>query len=147
MIEREEAAFELFAANQQLAKAVEPTVGGLHNPAPGPLVGMTLELPNLVAPPLHMGNVAMRQNRLQGTRPPIGSIGIQVLGATKRWIRPLYLNGVEYRLKLRDVVPVRPGHDERQRDATPVDQQMALAPVFFPDRSGWVRPLPAPEGL
>lgn len=136
MVEGEEAALELFVANQELAKPVEPAVGDFNHPAPGPLVRMALELSGLIMPPLYMGNVAMGQDRLQGGSPPIGGVGTQVLGAAKRWIRPLYLDGVEYRLKLRHVVPVRPGHDERQRDATPVDQQMALAPVFFPDRSG-----------
>jgi hypothetical protein len=34
---------------------------------------------------------------------------------------------------LRNIMPVGPGHDERQRDATTVHQQMALAPIFFPD--------------
>ena len=29
-------------------------------------------------------------------------------------------------------------HDKGQRDATPVDQQAALAPIFSPDRSDWV---------
>jgi len=37
------------------------------------------------------------------------------------------------------VIDVGCGHDDRQRDATPVHQQVALAALFFPDPSGWAR--------
>ena len=40
---------------------------------------------------------------------------------------------------------LRTADDQRQRDATRVDQQAALAPVFFPDPWDWGRRHPAPE--
>ena len=57
----------------------------------------------------------------------IARIGAQVLGAALLWRRTLDHNGIEYGLNLRHVVCVRSRHDERQRDATPVHQQMVLA--------------------
>jgi hypothetical protein len=34
---------------------------------------------------------------------------------------------------LGDIMALGTAHDERERDATRVDQQMTLAPIFFPD--------------
>ena len=56
-------------------------------------------------------------------------------------------HGAEHLIQTLAVIDVRPGHDERQRDATAVHQQVALAPLFFPDRSGCGRPPLAPMGL
>ena len=53
----------------------------------------------------------------------------------------------QHLLQLLAVIDVRPGHDDRQRDATPVYQQMALAPIFFHDPSGRGRQLLAPAAL
>ena len=41
--------------------------------------------------------------------------------------------------QLRHVVSISSDYDDRQRDATLVDQEHSLAPIFFPDPSGWVR--------
>jgi len=41
-------------------------------------------------------------------------------------------------------MPIRSGHDERQGDATTVDQQVTLAPIFSPDQSGCARPALVP---
>jgi hypothetical protein len=43
-------------------------------------------------------------------------------------------------------VPVGSGDSQRQRGATPVDQQMALAPIFFPGLSGWAQQPLGPGG-
>ena len=47
-------------------------------------------------------------------------------------------------VELRNVMPIRSGHDERQGDATAVDPQMTLAPIFSPGQSGWARPALVP---
>ena len=67
-----------------------------------------------------------------------------MLGAALSRHLALDHDGGQDRLELRDIMPVRPGHDERQGDATAVDQQVTLAPIFFPDQSGWARPALAP---
>lgn len=53
----------------------------------------------------------------------------------------------EHRIELLAVMYVGPCHDERQRDATAVHQQVALAAFFFPDPSGCGPPTPGPAAL
>ena len=147
MVEREEAALKLLVAHQQLAKAVEPTVADLHDPAPGFPAGMPLLSPDLLRATGHMRNVAVALDDLQRRLATISGVQAQMLGATLSGNLALDHDGGQDRIELRDVMPVRSGHDERQGDATAVDQQMTLAPIFFPDRSGWLRPALAPVGL
>ena len=87
----------------------------------------------------------MRFDDLQRPSASISSIGTQVLAAPG--VRGLALDhdGLQHLLELCDVMLIGPGHDERQRDATAVHQQVALAPFFFPDRSGWAPPPVAPR--
>ena len=40
----------------------------------------------------------------------------------------------EHGIDWRHIMPVGPGHDERPRDTTRVDQQVTLAPIFSPVR-------------
>ena len=42
-------------------------------------------------------------------------------------------HGIKYGTELTDVMSVRSGNDQRQRDATCVHQEMALGPFFSPD--------------
>ena len=42
-------------------------------------------------------------------------------------------HGIKYGTELTDVMSVRSGNDQRQRDAMGVHQEMALAPLFSPD--------------
>ena len=144
MVEREEAALKFLIAHQQLAKTVEPTMADLNNPTSGFLSGMPLLCLLLLRSTGHMRNVAMALNDLQRRLAVISGIQAQMLGATLD--RHLALDHDERQdcVELRNVMPVRSGHDERQGDATAVDQQVTLAPIFFPDQSGWARPALVP---
>ena len=84
-----------------------------------------------------MGNVAMLLNDLPRWGAGIASIGAQVFVSPDRWVGALNHDGSKHRLQLRNIMPIGPGHDERQRDARTVHQQMALAPIFSPDPSDW----------
>lgn len=42
-------------------------------------------------------------------------------------------HGIKHGTELTDVMSVRSGNDQRQRDATSVHQEMALGPFFSPD--------------
>ena len=116
----------------------------LNNPTSGFLSRMPLLGLLLLGPARHMRNITMALNDFQRGLSTISGIQTQMLGSP--FSRRLALdpdrrqNGVE----LRNVMPVRSGHDERQGDATAVDEQMTLAPVFSPDQSGWVRPALVP---
>ncbi len=144
MVEREEAAFKFLIAHQQLAKAVEPTMADLNNPTSGFLFGMSLLCLFLLRAAGHMRNVAVALNDLQRGLSAISSIQAQMLGATLSRHLALDHDGRQDGVELRNVMPVRSGYDERQGDATAVHQQVTLAPIFFPDRSGWARPALVP---
>ena len=146
MVEREEAALKFLIAHQQLAKSIEPAMTDLNNPTSGFLSGMALLGLLLLGATGHMRNVVMAFNDLQRRLAAISGIQTQMLGATLSRHLALDHNGGQDCVELRNVMPVRPGHDERQGDATAVDQQVTLAPIFFPDQSGWARPALVPVG-
>ncbi len=144
MVEREETTVKFFIAHQQLAKTVEPTMADLNNPTTGLLSGMPLLGLLLLRAAGYMRNVAMTLNDLQSGLSAISGIKTQVLGATLDRHLALDHDGRQDGVELRNVMPVRSGYDERQGDATAVDQQVTLAPIFFPDPSGWARPALVP---
>ena len=59
MVESEEAAFEFLIPDEQLAKAIEPVMRDLHNPAPGSLRRMPPFLFGFLSAPFNVGNVAV----------------------------------------------------------------------------------------
>ena len=80
--------------------------------------------------------------------PLVARIGAQVpLAATMRGSRALDYDGTEHLVESLAVIDVGPGDDERQRDATSVDQKMTFASIFFPDPSGLGRQLLVPGEL
>ena len=94
-----------------------------------------------------MRDVAVRLDDLQCMPTSISGVSAQVLAATHARRLALDHDGLQHGVELRDVMLIGPGHDERQRDATSVHQQMTLAPLFFPDPSGWGRRTLAPAAL
>ncbi len=144
MVEREKTALKLLIAHQQLAKTVEPTMADLNNPTSGFLSGMPLLGLFLMGATGHMRNVAMALNDFQRRLAAISGIQTQMLGAALSRHLALDHDGRQDCVELRDIMPVRSGHDERQGDATAVDQQVTLASIFFPDQSGCARPALAP---
>ena len=93
-----------------------------------------------------VGDVAVALDDSQGRPPSVPCVGAQVLAAPRAWCLALDHDGLQNGIELRDVMRIRSCHDERQRDATPVHQQVGLAPLFSPDRSGCARPPLAPVG-
>ena len=146
MIEREETALKLLVANQQLAKAVEPAMADLDDPTPGFLTGMPLLGFLFLRATDHVRNVAVPLDDSQRRLATVSGIQAQMLGTTLWWHLALDHDGRQNGIELRDVMPVRSGYDERQGDATAVDQQVTLAPILSPDQSGWARPAVAPVG-
>ena len=144
MVEREETAVKFFIAHQQLAKTIEPTMTDLDNPTTGFLSGMPLLGLLLLRATGYRRNVAMTLNDLQSGLSAISGIKTQMLGATLGRHLALDHDGRQNGVELRNVMPVRSGYDERQGDATAVDQQVTLAPIFSPGQSGWARPALVP---
>ena len=118
----------------------------LDDPTPGFLAGMALLGFLFLRTTGHMSNVAVSLDDSQRWLATISGIEAQVFGTTICRHLSLDHDGRQDGVELRDVMPVRSGHDERQGDATAVDQQVTLAPIFSPDQSGWARPALAPVG-
>ena len=114
-------------------------MGYFDHPAPGLLRGVTREFVSFLSSSFDMGNVAMRRNGFQRRCAGIACIGTQMLVTPAGRTGTLDHDGLKHSFQLRDIMSVGAGHDERQRDATTVHQQMALAPIFFPDPLGWVQ--------
>jgi hypothetical protein len=147
MGEAEETAFEFLIPHEQLAKAIEPAMRDLHNPPPGSLRRMPPLLLGFLPAPFDMGDVAMLFNGDTCRNAGVACIGTQVLAASLRRRGTRHYDGVKDDGQLAHIMPVCRGHDDRQRDATIVHQQVALASIFFPDPSGSARPLPEPAAL
>src|SRR5450830_1041272 len=93
---------------------------------------------------LDVRNVAMVLNDVQSRCAGVARVGTQMLVSSLRWIGSLDNDGIQHGFKLRYIMSVCSGHDERQRDATTVHQQIAFAPIFFPYRWDWVQRFPVP---
>ena len=119
----------------------------LNNPTSGLLFGMPLLGLVLLGATGHMRNVAVALNDIQRRLASISGVKTQMFRAALSWYLALDHDGGQDGVELRNIMPVRSGHDERQGDATAVDQQMTLAPIFFPDQSGCARPPLAPLEL
>ena len=89
----------------------------------------------------------MRLDRLKSGATAVSRVGAKVLAASDRRLFPSHDGGLQHCVEHGVVIHVGYGHDERQRDVTTVDQQVTLAPLFSPDRSGSARPLLAPPVL
>ena len=144
MVKCEETALKFLVPHEQLAKSVEPAVTHLDHPSSRLPLGVAPFDVRLLASVGHVRNVAMVQDDLHGRFASIASVGTQVLVASLWRCLALDHDGLKYRIDLGDVMLIGPGHDDRQRDATPVHQQMSLASLFSPDRSDFGRPLLVP---
>ena len=136
VVERQKGVLQLFVAHQQLAKPVEPAVARLNHPAACLLLRVSLLLLCLALSADHMRDIAVRQDHLHRLLATVARISAQVLGAALFGRRALDDDRIELRFNLRHIVHVGAGDHQRQRDAKPVHQQMPLAPIFSPDRSG-----------
>ena len=122
---------ELFETHEQLAEAVVPGMSSFNDPTPV-LRGTATSTPL----PGNPREIAVSDDRLLGRLSVISLVSIEE--ATGRSLRGHHDNGIEDGTELSNVIPVCSGHDQRQRDATPVHQQMSLAAIFFPDPLGSV---------
>ena len=122
----------LLEPDKNLPEPVEPRVRHLHNPPAGPLPGG--KLPPLLAARPHMRSVAVTAHDCPRLLAVVARIGAEILAHLPP--RPHHPGGEDI-LDLRHVMPVGSGHDYRQRETIPVDQDVPLCSFFFPCRSGW----------
>ena len=113
MVQADEAALQLFIAHQQLAEPVKPTVRNLNHPSSGSLVRVICKLIRFLPATFDMRYVTMLLNQSQRGLPGISSIRTQVLRAALGWYFSLYHDPLQHGTKLRYIMPIRPGYDER----------------------------------
>lgn len=130
---------ELLIPDKQLPEAVEPGMCRLHDPPS--ILRRSSSSALLSCDP---GHVTSGPDLLPNGFPVIPLIRIQ---EALPFVRNGNDNCVEHSNKLTDVMSIRSGNDQRQRDATAVHQEMALASPFFPDLWDSVRSLPVPGVL
>jgi len=145
VVQGHEATLKLFVTHQQLAESVEPAMTDLDDPPASLLPGLAPLGIGFLPSIDDMRDVAMRSDDLHRLGASVACICTQVLAAPG-WRSPtLDHDRTEHLVDPLAIIDVGPGHDDRQRDATPVHQQVTLASLFFPDPSGWAQRLLAPS--
>lgn len=134
-----------FVSHAQFAKAVEPAMADVDHPPPGLLLWIALLDIGFFAAIDGMRNVTLCFDDDQFDAAAVPGVGTQVLAATVGRDLTLDHDGVEHLLQPLAVIDLRPGHDERQGDATAVQQQEALAAFDFRDPWNSGRLLPGPR--
>ena len=77
----------------------------------------------------------------------IAFVGAKMLKLVCCWLWSLHDNAVQYVFQLSYIMSIRPGDDDRQRDAMLFHQQMAFASFFSPGPSGSDQLPPEPKAL
>ena len=77
----------------------------------------------------------------------IAFVGAKMMGLIRCRLWSFNDNIIQDDFQLSYIVPIRPGDDDRERDATLFHQQMAFASFFFPYPSGSDQPPPVPKAL
>ena len=117
-----------------------------HNPSPRFVIRMMYLFTDLLTARADVRNIAIAYYSFACWFSGISGISAKIFlfRAIFRWeVDPVF----QYRIKLRNVVPIRTCDDDRQGDATLVYQQMAFGPVFFPCPLDSGRRFPWPKGL
>ena len=125
MNERLVAFDKLFISDKQLPEAVEPGVRCFNHPAT-----VLRRAPSSTLLPDHPRRIAPGKNLLANSFSIISLVRIQ---ESLPFVGKGDDHGIQYGTELTDVMSVRSGNDQRQRDATRVHQKMALGPFFSPD--------------
>ena len=128
---------QLLISDQKLSKPVEPGVRRLHDPT-----SVLRRTPASALLSCDPWGVAPDTDLLANRFAVISLIRIQEPLSS---LRKGDENGVEHCGELADIMSIGPGHDQRQRDATGVHQDVTLASLFSPDLSGSDR-LPLARG-
>jgi hypothetical protein len=118
---------KLLISDEEFPESVEPGMGCLHHP---PSVFRWTSASTLLS--CHPGCIASGADVLADWFAVVSLIRIQVLLSPARKSND---DRIEYCNKLTDVMSIRPGNDQRQRDATGVHQDVTLASLFSPGLS------------
>jgi len=129
---------QLLISDQKLTKPVKPGVRRLHNPTP-----VFQRTPPFALLSCNPRGISTGADLLANHFAVISLIRIQVSLFFGRGDD----DSIKHCGELADIMSIGPGNDQRQRDATPVHQQVSLASFFSPCPSGSDRLPLAPEAL
>ena len=130
---------KLLISDEEFPESVEPGMGRFHHP---PAVLRRSSASALL--PCNPWRIASDTDLLTNGFPIISLIRIQ---EALPFVRKGDDHCIEHGDELTDVMSIRPGNDQRQRDAMPVYQEMTLASLFSPGLWDSGRSLPAREAL
>jgi len=128
---------KLLIPNEEFPEPVEPGVRRLHNPTS--VLGWTSPSSLLSG---HPWGIPPGTHLLARRFPVISLIRIQ---ESLSFCGKCDDDGIEDGNELTDVMSIRPGNDQRQRDATAVHQKVTLASLFSPGLWDSGQCLPAPR--
>lgn len=125
---------KFFKTNQQFSKAVEPRKTPLDDPSPC----LELRIPalhfNFFSSLPNARDISPINTLIERGLSCIPFISTQMLSPTNFCCWTFYHNVVKCIRQQLHVVLLCSAHDERQRDATTVDEDASLAAIFFPDQ-------------
>jgi hypothetical protein len=104
---------QLLIPHQQFSKAIEPAVRDFDHPSSGFLVWIVHKLNGLLPAPLDVRDVAMLLNDHQRGFTSVTRIGASMLAPAYRRLRLFDRDRLQHGSQLRNIMPIRPGHDDR----------------------------------
>ena len=106
-------------------------MGSFHHPTASFVSRLRTLQTSLFTALFDMWLIVAYHHSIPGWHSFVPCIGVEVwlLGTARK----LHHDLIQSRCEQLDIMHVRSAGDERERDAKPVDQQAALAPLFFPD--------------
>ena len=128
----------LFVPDEKFAKPVEPWMCDLDDPAFR--LAAVLNSYFFFASRTDMRDVAVIPHGFFWFFSGVPSIRAKMLlDAPPGFSDPIF----QYLIHLRDIMSIRSGYDDWQRDPTLVYENMAFGSIFFPDQLDWVQLIPA----
>ena len=118
-----------------------------YNPAAGTIAGDSFFRLDFLATAPDMGDIIPFDYALVCRFAVIAFVGAEMLKLVCCWLWSLHDNAIQDGFQLCYIMSIRPGDDDRQRDAMLFHQQMAFASFFFPGPSGSDQPPPEPKVL
>ena len=137
----------LFPTNQNTSEAVQPTVGSLHDPAPGPLAGLFRDFLGLLTPRANMSRKTELNQGISHFLIVVSFVQTHILRLFLRWFWTVY-NDALYRLPHQfHIVAIGPFYRQTNRHAVPLGQKAPFGALLAPVGGVSARIFPSQRGL
>ncbi len=122
----------LFPADKNPAKTVQPAVGSLNNPAPGPFSGVCSQLFGFITTGFYMGSIFKFFSKLPNLFKIISFIKTKMLPVVGSWLRTLHSNTVQGCLGKFHIMPVCSIYRKADGNAPAFTQHRTFDTCFAP---------------